>query len=109
MVDTACEDACLPDQPEDGLQMTLTSIRTEQAYAEWIKRYIWSHGRRHPSSSGADDVEAFLSHLASDRDVVLRTRQRALYFFFIGRFSASNCRGSTVSFAPKRLLGSPSY
>jgi len=27
MVDTACEDACLPDQPEDGLQMTLTFYR----------------------------------------------------------------------------------
>ena len=24
MVNTACEHACLPDQPEDGLQMTLT-------------------------------------------------------------------------------------
>jgi len=28
MVDTACEDACLPDQPEDGLQMTLTHVPT---------------------------------------------------------------------------------
>jgi len=25
MVDTACEHACLPDQPKDGLQMTLTN------------------------------------------------------------------------------------
>jgi len=53
------------------------SVRTEQAYVEWIKRYVWFHGKRHPSSLGADDVEAFLSHLASDRDVAAATQNQA--------------------------------
>jgi integron integrase len=61
------------------------SIRTEQAYVEWIKRYVWFHGKRHPSGLGAIDVEKFLSHLVSDRDVSAATQnqaQSALLFLY---------------------------
>ena len=38
MVDTACEHACLPDQPEDGLQMTLTfaTLLLEEVALVWV-------------------------------------------------------------------------
>ena len=39
------------------------SIRTEQAYLDWIKRYILHFHKQHPSESGATQVEAFLTHL----------------------------------------------
>lgn len=29
------------------------SIRTEKTYVDWIKRYIWHHGKRHPNELGA--------------------------------------------------------
>ena len=61
------------------------SIRTEQAYAEWIKRYVWFHGKRPPSSFGADEVEAFLTYLASDCDVSAATQNQAksaILFFY---------------------------
>jgi integron integrase len=61
------------------------SIRTEQAYSEWIRRYVWFHGKRSPASLGADEVEAFLTHLASDRDVSAATQNQAksaLLFFY---------------------------
>ena len=40
------------------------SIRTEQTYIDWIKRFIFFHGKRHPKDMGARDIEAFLTHLA---------------------------------------------
>ena len=50
------------------------SRRTGQAYAHWIKRYIWFHGRKHPRDMGAAEVTAFLNHLASDRNVAAGTQ-----------------------------------
>lgn len=54
------------------------SRRTEQAYTHWIKRYILHHGKRHPSDMGAPEVEAFLSWLATDRQVSATTQNQAL-------------------------------
>ena len=34
------------------------SIRTEDAYVHWIKRYILFHGKRHPSAMGAEQINA---------------------------------------------------
>jgi integron integrase len=53
------------------------SIRTEQAYLDWIKRYIRFHGLRHPTMLGAVAIEAFLSHLAVDRRVAAGTQNQA--------------------------------
>lgn len=53
------------------------SIRTEQAYVDWIRRFILFHGKRHPQDMGAAEVEAFLSHLAVDRQVSASTQNQA--------------------------------
>ena len=54
----------LLDQVRDKLRVKHYSIRTEQAYSGWIKRFIYFHGKRHPKDMGAHDIEAFLTHLA---------------------------------------------
>ncbi|MCK4538781.1 MAG: integron integrase [Candidatus Krumholzibacteria bacterium] len=54
------------------------SIRTEQAYVSWIKRYIIFNGRRHPGELGSDEVESFLSYLAVERQVAASTQNQAL-------------------------------
>lgn len=54
------------------------SIRTEQAYVGWVKRYILFHGKRHPRDMGVEEVSAFLSHLAMDRNVAASTQNQAL-------------------------------
>ncbi|NOR40173.1 MAG: tyrosine-type recombinase/integrase [Gammaproteobacteria bacterium] len=54
------------------------SIRTEQAYVGWIKRYILFHGKRHPRDMGDEEVGAFLSFLAMDRNVAASTQNQAL-------------------------------
>jgi integron integrase len=54
------------------------SIRTEQAYVDWIRRFILFHNKRHPDAMGKSEVEAFLTHLAVNRDVAPSTQNQAL-------------------------------
>ena len=53
------------------------SIRTEEAYVDWARRFIVFHGKRHPRDMGAVEVEAFLSHLAVERHVSASTQNQA--------------------------------
>jgi len=54
------------------------SIRTEQAYAAWVARYIAFAGNRDPKQLGAETVVAFLEHLAVKRNVAASTQNQAL-------------------------------
>lgn len=53
------------------------SLRTEKTYVDWIKRYIWHHGKRHPKDMGVVEVEAFLTYLAVERNVSASTQNQA--------------------------------
>lgn len=67
----------LLDQVRDRLRVLHYSYRTEQAYIDWIKRYVLFHGKRHPSEMGAPHVEAFLTHLAVKSRVSASTQNQA--------------------------------
>jgi integron integrase len=54
------------------------SLRTEQAYLGWIRRYVAAFGRRHPRELGAPEVEAFLTNLAARDQVAPATQNQAL-------------------------------
>ena len=54
------------------------SIRTEQSYVEWVRRFVSFHGRRHPREMGAEEVRAFLGYLAVELKVAASTHQQAL-------------------------------
>jgi integron integrase len=54
------------------------SLRTEQSYLHWIKRFILFHGKRHPRDMGAPEVEAFLTALAVESKVAAATQNLAL-------------------------------
>ncbi|KPK05359.1 MAG: integrase [Betaproteobacteria bacterium SG8_39] len=54
------------------------SRRTEQAYWYWIRNFVRFHGMRHPEALGAAEVTAFLSWLATERDVAAATQNQAL-------------------------------
>ena len=41
------------------------SLRTEQAYLDWIRRFILFHGKRHPRDMGEQEIVEFLTHLAT--------------------------------------------
>jgi integron integrase len=65
-------------QVRDALRLRHVSLRTEEAYVAWIKRYIVFHNRRHPWDMGAEEIRAFLTYLAVDRHVAASTQNVAL-------------------------------
>ncbi len=54
------------------------SLRTEQSYLNWIKRYILFCDKRHPSELGKAEMEAFLTDLAVNGKVSASTQNQAL-------------------------------
>jgi len=62
----------------EAIRVRHYSIRTEDAYVHWIKRYILFHGKRHPEEMGEAEVAAFLSYLATKRNVAANTQNQAL-------------------------------
>ncbi len=67
----------LLDQLRDRIRFKHYSIRTEQVYGDWVRRFILFHGKRHPREMGAREVEAFLSHLAVEGRVSASTQNQA--------------------------------
>jgi len=67
----------LLDQVRDLIRLKHYSIRTEQSYIPWIKRYIYFHKKRHPKDMGVPEIEAFLSHLAVNLRVASSTQNQA--------------------------------
>src|SRR4029453_15909449 len=53
------------------------SIRTEDAYHDWCRRYILFHGKRHPQEMGAAEINQFLTHLAVAGRVSASTQNQA--------------------------------
>jgi integron integrase len=68
----------LLDQVRHAIRIRHYSIRTEESYVYWVRAFIRFHGLRHPRELGAREVTAFLSHLATERDVAAATQQQAL-------------------------------
>jgi len=68
----------LLDRVRAAIRVRGYSLRTEEAYVGWIKRFVIFHGKRHPLELGAREVEAFLSHLATSRNVSASTQNQAL-------------------------------
>ena len=67
----------LLDQMRNKIRLKHYSLRTEQSYIDWVKRYIWFNGKRHPKELGKAEVEAFLSDLAVTRKVSASTQNQA--------------------------------
>ena len=67
----------LLDQVRGKIRVKHYSIRTEQAYVDWIKRFIIHFDKRHPRDLGAAEVEAFLTHLAVEGRVAASTQNQA--------------------------------
>ena len=67
----------LLDQVRGKIRLKHYSIRTEQAYVDWIKRFVLHFDKRHPRDLGAAEVEQFLTHLAVNRKVAASTQNQA--------------------------------
>jgi hypothetical protein len=73
-----CQPGRLLEQVRELIRIRHYSLRTEQAYLQWIKRFILFHKKRHPRELGGDEVTAFLSDLAIRRNVAASTQNQAL-------------------------------
>jgi integron integrase len=67
----------LLEQLREAIRMRHYSIRTEDVYVDWVRRFIVFNGKRHPRTLGAPEVAAFLTHLAVDRNVAPSTQNQA--------------------------------
>ncbi|MDP3608324.1 MAG: integron integrase [Methylophilus sp.] len=76
-MNTSIESPKLLDQVRDKIRLKHYSIRTEQAYTDWIKRYIFHFNKRHPKDLGANEVEQFLTYLAVEGKVAASTQNQA--------------------------------
>ena len=68
----------LLDQIRAAVRVRHYSVRTEQAYVAWARRFVLANGRRHPRDLGGREVEAFLTRLAVDHNVAAGTQNQAL-------------------------------
>jgi integron integrase len=66
------------DQLRDALRSRHYSRRTEQAYALWVRRFIYFHETQHPAALGEREINAFLTHLAVVDKVSASTQTQAL-------------------------------
>ena len=74
---TSPESPKLLEQVRGKIRLKHYSIRTEQAYLDWIKRFILHFDKRHPNEMGAVEVEVFLTYLAVERNVSASTQNQA--------------------------------
>lgn len=72
------EEPKLLDQVRNLIRLKHYSIRTEQAYLGWIRRFILFHHKRHPKEMGKTEIEAFLTHLAVQENVAASTQNQAM-------------------------------
>ena len=68
----------LLDRVRHAIHARYLSPRTEKSYVSWAKRFVLFHNKRHPTEMGADEVRAFLSHLAGECRVSASTQNQAL-------------------------------
>ncbi len=69
----------LLDQVREVLRYYHYAYKTEQTYCEWIIRYIkFFNNEKHPRNMGKTEIDSFLSHLATKRNVAASTQRQAL-------------------------------
>ena len=69
--------AKLLDQVRAKIRVLHYSIRTEETYVDWVRRFILFHHKRHPLEMGKAELEAFLTFLAVERRVSASTQSQA--------------------------------
>jgi len=98
----------LLDQVRARIRVLHYSLRTEQAYLDWIKRFIRFSDKRHPRDLSAPHIERFLSHLAVECNVAASTQNQAksaLLFLYreVLQIELPWLEGVTQARTPKRL------
>jgi integron integrase len=67
----------LLDRVREAIRVRPYSLRTEQAYVDWVRRFILFHHKRHPLEMGATEINQFLTPLAVEGPVSASTQNQA--------------------------------
>ena len=68
----------LLDLYRDSLRVRHYSYRTEVTYISWVRQYILFHNKRHPRDMGPKEINAFITHLATQKNVAASTQNQAI-------------------------------
>ncbi len=71
--------SALLTQVRDIMRTRRYSLQTEKTYIYWMKKYIFFHDVRHPKEMGANEIGAFLTHLAVKENVAATTQNQAMF------------------------------
>ena len=98
----------LLDELREQLRLRHRSLATERAYVDWVRRFVRFHEMRHPRDLGREEIEAYLSHLASDRGVAASTQNQALnallfLYRYVIRREIGDLSGMVRARRPSRL------
>lgn len=95
------------DQLRVFIRFRNLAYKTEQTYIHWVLRFIRFHNRRHPAQMGPEHIDAFLSHLACQRNVSVNTQKTALnaIVFMYTQFMQKPVEGLSYQYAraPRRV------
>ncbi len=78
LVESGSREPRLLDRVRLAVRARHYSLRTEEAYAAWVNRFVLFHGKRHPQTMGETEINAFLSDLAVRQRVSASTQNQAL-------------------------------
>ena len=76
--ETGAQAPKLLDRVRAAIRARHYSLRTEEAYVGWIRRFILFHNKRHPAEMGESEINQFLTHLAVAENVAASTQNQAL-------------------------------
>src|SRR5947199_926005 len=98
----------LLDRVRHACRLRHYSLRTEDCYADWVRRFVLFHGKRHPLEMGAAEINAFLTHLAVEGHVSASTQNQAfsaLLFLYqkVLEVDPGRIEGVVRANRPKRL------
>jgi integron integrase len=68
----------LLERVRNAIRVRHYSLRTEQSYIHWLRRFILFHNKRHPNKMGEPEISVFLTRLAVNRKVAASTQNQAL-------------------------------
>jgi integron integrase len=101
--DRAARPLMLSEAMQRQLRVRHYSLRTEEAYVGWVKRFIRFHAGRHPRELGAAEVRAFLESLAVEGNVSASTQNQALHgLLFLYAHVLERSLGEIGEFTPAR-------
>jgi integron integrase len=68
----------LLDLYRESLRVRHYSHRTEVTYISWVRQFILFHKKRHPREMGVDEINAFITYLANEKNVAASTQNQAI-------------------------------